>query len=256
MPFFAFFAAVVLVLLLSSWWLQRGRLRTARREAFIRDYTFPKGLVERLNKRRPGVAPKDAQLVLRALRHFFLAHLKSGRQFVSMPSQVTDDLWHEFILYTRHYEQFCQQAFGRFMHHTPAVVLSTEKRDNSGLRRTWWQCCKEESINPRQPSRLPLLFAIDSKLGIADGFHYKADCSGLRAKGDGSVYCGGDFSSSSVDGSTDGFGDNTSSTSSSLSDGSASSDSSSSSDSSGSSSSDSGGSGCGGGGCGGGGGGD
>jgi hypothetical protein len=183
------------------------KLREAKRAEFIRGYTFPRGLIEKLQKRRNGLATKDAQLVARALRQFFLAHLKSGRQFVSMPSQVADDLWHEFILYTRHYEAFCRRAFGRFMHHTPAVVLAADRRDNAGLRRTWWHCCKEENINPRAPTRLPLLFALDSKLGIADGFRYAANCTALHEAGDGSVYCGGDFASDSFDGGTEGFGD-------------------------------------------------
>ncbi len=184
------------------------KLRQARRAEFIRHYSFPKGLIEKLQGRRPGLSAKDGQLVARALRQFFLAHLASGRQFVAMPSQATDDLWHEFILYTRHYEQFCRHAFGRFMHHTPAVALGPQQqRDNTGLRRTWWHCCKDENINPRHPTRLPLLFAIDTKLGIADGFRYVPDCAALRAGGDGSVHCGGEFGSSSVDGSTDGFGD-------------------------------------------------
>lgn len=183
------------------------KLRHARRAEFIRHYSFPKGLIDKLQQRRPGISAKDGQLVARALRQFFLAHLASGRQFVSMPSQATDDLWHEFILYTRHYEQFCQRAFGRFMHHTPAVVLGPQRRDNTGLRRTWWHCCKDENINPSRPTRLPLLFAIDTKLGIADGFRYVPDCTALRAGGDGSVHCGGEFGSSSVDGGTDGFGD-------------------------------------------------
>ena len=194
----------VLGVLLWSVWRQ---LREARRADFIRGYAFPKGLIEKLQQRRPGLPAKDGQLVARALRQFFLAHLKSGRQFVAMPSQITDDLWHEFILYTRHYQNFCRHAFGRFMHHTPAVVLATAQRDNTGLRRTWWQACKDENINPRQPTRLPLLFALDAKLGIADGFRYAPDCSALRAGGDGSVYCGGDFSSNAFDGGTDGFGD-------------------------------------------------
>ena len=188
-------------------WAVLLKLREARRADFIRGCAFPKGLIEKLQQRRPGLAAKDGQLVARALRQFFLAHLKSGRQFVAMPSQITDDLWHEFILYTRHYQQFCRQAFGRFMHHTPAVVLATAQRDNTGLRRTWWHACKDENINPRKPTRLPLLFALDAKLGIADGFRYAPDCSALRAGGDGSVYCGGDFSSDSFDGGTDGFGD-------------------------------------------------
>ena len=81
----------VLGLALLVVWL---KLRQAKRADFIRSYTFPKGLIEKLQQRR-SLATKDAQLVARALRQFFLAHLKSGRQFVSMPSQVADDLWHE-----------------------------------------------------------------------------------------------------------------------------------------------------------------
>ncbi len=183
------------------------KLREARRAEFIRHYSFPKGLIEKLQSRRPGLAARDGQLVARALRQFFLAHLAARRQFVSMPSQLTDDLWHEFILYTRHYEQFCQRAFGRFMHHTPAVVLGQAQQSSVGLRRTWWFCCREEHINPTTPTRLPLLFAIDAKLGIGDGFRYVPDCDALRRGGDGSTHCAGDFASSSGDGSADGFGD-------------------------------------------------
>ena len=72
----------------------------------------------------------------------------SGNRFVSMPSQVADDLWHEFILYTREYDRFCRRAFGGFLHHTPAVVLSGHRRSNEGLRRVWWYCCKYENIDP------------------------------------------------------------------------------------------------------------
>lgn len=182
------------------------------RAEFIRSYTFPRGLFDKLRARRPELDQKQMQLVARALRQFFLAHLMSGRKFVSMSSQVTDDLWHEFILYTRNYEEFCRRAFGRFMHHTPAVVLGRDHQNNTGLRRAWWYACKEENINPAKPTRLPLLFAIDAKLGIRDGFVYAPDCKALRDQGGGDsgsgaiIHCGSDFSSSSFDGSTDGFG--------------------------------------------------
>jgi len=188
-----------------------NRWRQLARVEFIRNYTFPHGLFAKLNEKRPQLDTKQMQLVARALRQFFLAYLRGGRQYVSMPSQVTDDLWHEFILYTRHYDAFCRRAFGSFLHHTPAVVLSRERQNNSGLRRVWWYSCKEENINPRKPTRLPLLFALDSKLGIADGFVYRPDCKKVRASGDstvdaGIVYCGGDFFDTSFDGSIDGFG--------------------------------------------------
>lgn len=186
------------------------RWQQLARVEFIRSYPFPRGLFDKLHARRPELDVKQMQLVSRALRQFFLAHLLSGRKFVSMPSQVTDDLWHEFILYTRNYQEFCRRAFGRFMHHTPAVVLGQHRQNNAGLRRAWWYSCKEENINPAKPTRLPLLFAIDAKLGIRDGFVYAPDCRKLREEGGSSsttAHCAGDFSDSSVDGSTEGFGD-------------------------------------------------
>jgi hypothetical protein len=186
------------------------RLRQARRAEFIRQYLLPRGLFEQLRKQRPGLTPKDCQLVAQALRQFFLAYLAGGRRYVSMPSQVADELWHEFIIYTRHYEAFCRQAFGHFLHHTPAVTLGSAKTANAGLRRCWWQCCRAENIDPRRPSRLPLLFALDAKLNIEGGFRYLPDCGPLRrgeGDGGGAVYCGGDFSDGHFDGGTDGFGD-------------------------------------------------
>lgn len=190
------------------------RWRQAARADYIRTYLFPSGIFAKLQDRRPELTLKDCQLTAHALRQFFLAYLKGGRRFVAMPSQVADDLWHELILYTRHYEEFCNKAFGGFMHHTPAVVLGPNRQNNTGLRRIWWYACLEENINPRQPTRLPLLFALDTKLNIANGFRYTPDCSVLRGSNRGSSggtsHCGGDFSDSSYDGSTDGFGDSSS----------------------------------------------
>jgi hypothetical protein len=182
----------------------------AQREAHVRSFFLPKGLYEKLQKKHPQLTLKECELVGRGLRQYFLAYLKSGRKYVSMPSQVVDDLWHEFILYTKSYEMFCNRAFGEFMHHSPAASLSAVKQTNGGLRRCWVFACKEELIDPIKPTRLPLLFALDSKLAIVGGFAYAADCSGFKrdfAKDSSSttVHCGGDFSSATFDGGTDGF---------------------------------------------------
>lgn len=184
-----------------------SKFRIARRADYINSFVLPQGLFGRLQKRRPDLTVKDCQLVNKGLRQFFLAYLKSGRKHVSMPSQIADDLWHEFILYTRQYDRFCQKAFGGFLHHTPAVALKASRRNNTGLRRCWWYACKDELINPKKPTRLPLLFALDAKLNIVDGFRYVADCSTVRREGDSNtiVYCGGDFSDSTIDGGLDGF---------------------------------------------------
>ena len=191
------------------WLTLRETRRQVAREAFIRHGALPLGLFERLRQKHPHLTLKDCQLIASGLRQFFLVYFQSGCKFVAMPSQVVDDLWHEFILYTREYDAFCQHAFGHFLHHTPSAVLSQNQNSNEGLRRCWWFACKEENINPRAPTRLPLLFALDKKFNIANGFYYDADCSGVRRKGDNSgsssPYCGGDFSSDSHDGGTAGF---------------------------------------------------
>lgn len=185
------------------------RYQRAKREAFIRNFAFPRGLYAQLCKQHPQLDAKDLALVNHGLRQFFLAYLKSDFKFVAMPSQVADDLWHEFILHTRSYQQFCQQAFGRFLHHTPAAALSNNQQVNTGLRRCWRFACAEENIAPAKPVRLPLLFALDSKLAIVGGFSYSTDCTRLRTQSAqvSAIYCGTDFSSSDFDGGTSGLSD-------------------------------------------------
>ena len=206
---FALFVAVVVAFLLGSYVLGLVRAnRRLKRQEYVRGFAWPPGLLDKLQARHPGFTRKETALVSQGLRQFFLAYLQSGNKYVAMPSQVADDLWHEFILYTRAYQEFCRQAFGGFLHHTPAVALAAgQTRDNAGLRRVWWFACRDESIDPRRPSRLPLLFALDTKLNIPGGYRYVPDCGELRRNGVAGPQCGGDFAESSVDGGTDGFGD-------------------------------------------------
>ncbi len=186
----------------------RAGSRQLKRAEFIRTYRWPRGLLDKLSEKHPGITRKDAALVSRGLRQFFIAYLMSDRNFVSMPSQVADDLWHEFILYTREYQEFCRRAFGAFLHHTPAVVLAPAQRSrNEGLRRVWWYACKYENINPYQPTRLPLLFALDAKLKVLHGFRYELNCDPLRRDGMTNVYCAAELADRRVDGSIDGFDD-------------------------------------------------
>lgn len=44
------------------------------------------------------------------------------------PSLPIDAAWHAFILHTRDYAEYCQERFGRFIHHQPTVGVSN--RDN------------------------------------------------------------------------------------------------------------------------------
>ena len=226
--FLCFVLAIMAMVILAK----RNKQQSAKREAYIRSFAFPQGILRKVHDKHPHLSQKELELASLGLRHFFLAYLKSSYQSVAMPSQVADDLWHEFILYTLKYENFCKQAFGRFLHHQPAEVLTNKIKSNQGLRRVWQQSCAEEIINPRNPSRLPLLFALDSKLAIAGGFTYIANCTPARLAANqpptldannirSVLYCGGDFSNGSLfgsDSSSSGCGGGSSSTSDSSSD--------------------------------------
>ncbi len=49
------------------------------------------------------------------------------------PSLVADLAWHEFILCTRLYTKFCEDKFGRYIHHTPG---GDEKENKSRFAKT------------------------------------------------------------------------------------------------------------------------
>ena len=158
----------------------------------IRSYAWPPGLLERLARRHPSLSSTEIELVSDGLRQFFRAYLASGGRYVAMPSLVVDDLWHEFILYTRDYQLFCQQAFGRFLHHAPTVVRrGPHKAHERGLYRVWRHCCEEEGINVEQATRLPLLFALDSHLKIVGGFQYRPDWAKHLSRDSAGGGCGG-----------------------------------------------------------------
>lgn len=171
-----------------------ARARRLQQEHFIRSFIFSTDLLHRLKKHHSHLEEKDAFLVARALREFFIVHARAGRQFIGMPSKIVDDLWHEFILDTRVYESFCKRAFGAYFHHVPASTTRNGSEMDSALQITWRYACLEENINPAHATRLPLLFAIDEKLKIENGNRYNLKSAPNRLRdsgGCGGTACGG-----------------------------------------------------------------
>lgn len=182
------------------------RSATQSRRDFIDQYQLPPGLLQRVRQTYPALDDKQLALVEAGLRQFFRCSLLANKQAVAMPSQVVDELWHNFILYTRNYQQFCKRAFGHYLHHTPAVVMGGPRQQRGAIRRAWHLACKEEGIHPGKPSRLPLLFELDTLLAIPNGFIYTPDCKAPGASG-GDSYCGADLGSESGCASCSGDGD-------------------------------------------------
>jgi hypothetical protein len=170
--------SVLLGLLIGYFYSSRksaARFQELMREHVIRTHAFSQSLFDSLQRQHPSLNDKDAFLVARALRTFFLAHLKQPGVTVAMPSKAADALWHQFILDTHAYTQFCENAFGSYFHHIPATDALTMSSNSESLLRTWRMACMEENINPRRALRLPLLFALDQKLGFPNGNVYSLE---------------------------------------------------------------------------------
>ena len=181
--------ALTLLGLLMYLWLRRQR--RSRRERFIRDYPFHPAIAHKLDDRYPQLNEQQKSMIFDALRDYFLFCHRAKRRMVAMPSQVVDVAWHEFILFTREYERFCRQALGRFLHHTPTEAMHTPTRAQQGIKRAWRLACAHERIDPKTPTRLPLLFAIDDLLDIENGFRYSLNCRDRTLPNSAAGYCAG-----------------------------------------------------------------
>ena len=58
--------------------------------------------------------------------------LCAGASTPLAPSRKVDKAWHEFLLFTREYEEFCTERYGRFVHHDPY-----ETNDDDAYLRTY-----------------------------------------------------------------------------------------------------------------------
>lgn len=180
---------LIIVLLGLTAFLLWKRWLKQRRAGFIDAYPYAGFLDQRLAARRPELSAEQRAETLLALTDYFHLCRSAGRRMVSMPSQAADDAWHEFILFTRYYDKFCRAAFGRFLHHTPAEAMRSPTQASDGLKRAWRLACIRERIDPKKPDRLPRLFALDAKLGIAGGFVYQLDCLAASGGAAGSDFC-------------------------------------------------------------------
>lgn len=170
-----------------------------RRQKFIEGFYFPQTIKVKVLEAYPHLTAAEVSEVMRGLKEYFLICNMAGEKFVSMPSQVVDVAWHEYILFTKQYQIFCSKALGRFLHHVPAEAMRTPTAAQEGIKRAWHLSCKREKINPNAPTKLPILFNLDSKLKIPNGFYYTPNCKGSNASdfcagdiGCGSIGCGGD----------------------------------------------------------------
>ncbi|MBW7460703.1 hypothetical protein K0U00_42225, partial [Paenibacillus sepulcri] len=81
---------------------------TADMEARVKD---------RVLRNRPSMRDGEWQWLWFELKRYFL--MCAIMRGVPMYSEKVDEVWHEMLMFTREYEQFCIQLSGGFIHHAP-----------------------------------------------------------------------------------------------------------------------------------------
>ncbi len=194
-----------------------------RRKRFLEHYVFPESVLIKFSAHHPDLSDKDVKLVFEGLRSYLQIHQSVKGVNIAMPSKIVDDAWHEFILFTKIYHDFCEAAFGRYLHHTPSEAMQAKHNAQTSLKHAWHQACQQETINPRSPSQIPLLFALDGMLHITGGYNYTLDksdaenhifnaknircTSSLNTTGGAAYAASGGNSSDAGDSGSDGGGD-------------------------------------------------
>jgi hypothetical protein len=125
---------------------------------------------------------------------------------IAMPSRVADDAWHEFILMTRLYHEFCDEAFGRYLHHTPDAV--SDRPIRPAIPRTL-ELLERNGGPPELAGfgALPLLFTVDADVGVERGRFWTRESIAWEADSESTAGClGGASHTSSENGGCGGCG--------------------------------------------------
>jgi hypothetical protein len=178
---------IIILLIFAYFWRKEQKRKRLR---YIENYTFNPVLIRRVKEKIPDISDKDTTKLFDALRDYFYICSQAQGKMVAMPSEAVDIAWHEFLLFTKEYQDFCNRGIGRFLHHTPTEVMKSKTSAQQGIKRAWRLACLKEGIDPQNPKKLPLLFSIDKLLNIKNGFIYTLNCKS-KASGTSSSSCGG-----------------------------------------------------------------
>jgi len=98
------------------------------------------------------------------------AALRDGH-VIGMPSHAVDEAWHGLILCTAAYARFCDEAYGRFLHHHPDGGGSTgggSMADQLGRTVVAWSLVAT-------PGEECVLWDLDARVGVAQPWGVPAE---------------------------------------------------------------------------------
>ena len=146
-----------------------------KRKRFIKNYLFPSSVIKKTKEKYPHLNDVEIDMISKALKDYFYITHVVGKLYISMPSKIVSDFWHEFSFSNENYEKFCKKAFGKEIQ-----WIEAEGIEGKGIQRIWENVCVLENIDPLIPEKVPRLFRLDRLLKVKNGFWYTHDCRKLN----------------------------------------------------------------------------
>jgi hypothetical protein len=99
--------------------------RTVESLSNLEKYHIPSGVIERLRPKEPFNKMTDGQIkeIVSEFKKFIaiLVINHERDKTVEMVSELVDEIWHTFILFTNEYRKFCDTVVGEYIHHEPNI---------------------------------------------------------------------------------------------------------------------------------------
>lgn len=89
-------------------------------------------LIEKLVKDRVVASAAEGEALFREVKRYFLLSRSDRSRIWEMHSLRIDEVWHQFVLFTRQYIGFCERYYGAYLSHSPSNAPESPKR-NPGL---------------------------------------------------------------------------------------------------------------------------
>ena len=84
-------------------------------------------LIERLLKARIAETAEEAEALFLEVKKYTVLVRSDTTRIWDMHSLRVDEAWHQFILFTPQYTDFCQRFFGLYIHHSPSNAPQSER---------------------------------------------------------------------------------------------------------------------------------
>jgi len=104
-----------------------GSVELAKAQCFAEAMAYEAPfLIEKLQKDHIVESVEEGEALFAEVKRYFVLARSDGSKIWQMHSLRIDEVWHQFVLFTRQYMDFCQRFFGGYIPHSPGNAPETK----------------------------------------------------------------------------------------------------------------------------------